>query len=82
MDYFIVAVLLLLGGGSRSASPAVPIFPCPPVPRVAETHDLLKAVLNYCARAYSHVLNVREAVTAAAFSPGQSYEEADLMMEG
>lgn len=78
MDYFIVAVLLLLPGGSLSPPPA---FPCPPLLRSARRQDLLKAVLTSSARAYSHALSVREAVTAAAFPPGQSYEEADLLME-
>lgn len=79
-----MAVLLLPPGGTLSPPPAVPAFPfpCPPVPQSVKLQDLLRVVLSSSARAYSHVLSVREALTAAAFPPGQSYEEYDLLMEG
>lgn len=81
MDYFIVAALLFLPGPGGSLQPP-PAFPCPPLLPSARLQDLLKDVLSSSARAYSHALSVREAVTAAAFHPGQSYEEYDLLMEG
>lgn len=81
MDYFIVAALLLLpGSGGALQQPLA--YPCPPLLPSARLQDLLKDVLSSSARAYSHALSVREAVTAAAFHPGQIYEEYDLMMEG
>lgn len=81
MDYFIVAALLLLPGPGGSLQPPL-AFPCPPLLPSTRLQDLLRIVLSNSARAYSHALSVREAVTAAASHAGQSYEEYDLMMEG
>ena len=82
MDYLIVTLLLGLPGGSLSSSPATPQFPCPPLPPSANLQKLLSVALVSSARAHSHALSLREAVTVAAFPAGQSYDESDLVMAG
>lgn len=74
-------VFLLTFSGWCAPSPsAFPVSSCYVVTQPAPLADLLQDALVACARAHSHLLSLQEAVTAAAFPEGLTYQEAEVMM--